>query len=575
MTTHTTAHYFLEGLVELGIEYLFCNLGTDHASVIEEMARWQQSGRRYPTPILCPHENVAIHMAGAYAAMTGRGQAVLVHVDAGTANAAMGMHNLFRSRLPVLLMAGKAPHTLHGELPGSRDNYVHFVQDPFDMASLVRPYVKWEYNLPSGVVVKEALRRAHTVMLSEPRGPAFMTLPRETLAESWDADAIRSYDEAQFGAVPAPGLTRSQADAIAERLMNAKSPMAVTSYLGRNPAAVPVLDALARACGIAVYESSPTSLCMPRSSPCFAGFDASAALQRADVGLLLDVDVPWLPQPGSHNPATHWTLLDVDALKKDFPMWGFPSHQRHAVDCATALADVLDAVNARRAGTPGFDAKVAARLHELASNKARRIAAAAQAAEDAGSADALSPAHVCAMLSRALRADDIVVNEAIRNAPAVLNQIARDLPLTLLSSAGGGLGYSGAMALGARLARPQQRVVQIVGDGGFHFSTPTSVYAVAQQYGLPIFTLVLDNGGWQAVKEATLRVYPDGAAAQSQQFQARLGGAKREFAQVAQAFGAHGETVREPQDLEAAITRCFAAVDAGQAAVLVARIKPF
>ncbi len=112
MTTHTTAHYFLEGLVELGIEYLFCNLGTDHASIIEEMARWQQAGRRYPTPILCPHENVAIHMAGAYAGMTGRGQAVLVHVDAGTANAAMGLHNLFRSRLPVLLMAGKAPHTL-------------------------------------------------------------------------------------------------------------------------------------------------------------------------------------------------------------------------------------------------------------------------------------------------------------------------------------------------------------------------------------------------------------------------------------------------------------------------------
>jgi acetolactate synthase I/II/III large subunit len=97
---------------------------------------------------------------------------------------------------------------------------------------------------------------------------------------------------------------------------------------------------------------------------------------------------------------------------------------------------------------------------------------------------------------------------------------------------------------------------------------------VAQQYGLPIFTLVLDNGGWQAVKEATLRVYPDGAAAQTQQFQARLGGAKRDFAQVAQAFGAHGETVRDPQDLEGAIARCLAAVDAGQAAVLVARIKP-
>ena len=157
-------------------EHLFCNFGTDHASLIEEFARWDQAGRAYPKIIRCPHENVAIHMAGAYAMMTGKGQAVIVHVDAGTANAVMGMHNLCRGRLPVLLIAGKAPHTIHGELPGSRDNYVHFVQDPFDIGSLVRPYVKWEYNLPTGVVVKEALRRAHSVMQSEPWRPGLYDL---------------------------------------------------------------------------------------------------------------------------------------------------------------------------------------------------------------------------------------------------------------------------------------------------------------------------------------------------------------------------------------------------------------
>jgi acetolactate synthase-1/2/3 large subunit len=129
--------------------------------------------------------------------------------------------------------------------------------------------------------------------------------------------------------------------------------------------------------------------------------------------------------------------------------------------------------------------------------------------------------------------------------------------------------------LGLRLADPGRRVINVVGDGGFHFSTPTSVYAVAQQYGLPIFTLVLDNGGWQAVKEATLRVHPDGAAAKANEFQAKLRGDLRRFDQVAAAFGAHGETVSDPAELEAAIARCLAAVDQGQAAVLVAKIKPF
>ena len=145
---HSAAHYFLEGLMEAGIEYLFCNLGTDHATLIEEMAKFSALGKPMPKVITCPHENVAIHMAGGFAAFTGRGQGVLVHVDAGTANAVMGMHNLMRARLPVLLMAGRAPFTIRGELMGSRDNYVHFVQDPFDMASLVRPYTNGNTHCP-------------------------------------------------------------------------------------------------------------------------------------------------------------------------------------------------------------------------------------------------------------------------------------------------------------------------------------------------------------------------------------------------------------------------------------------
>jgi len=104
---HSTAHYFLEGLNDIGVEYLFSNFGTDHAPLIEEMARWKKDGRRYPKVLNCPHENTAMHMAAGFAMATGRGQAVMVHVDAGTANSAMAMHNARRGRLPLVLMAGK------------------------------------------------------------------------------------------------------------------------------------------------------------------------------------------------------------------------------------------------------------------------------------------------------------------------------------------------------------------------------------------------------------------------------------------------------------------------------------
>ena len=91
MTAPTTAAHFLDGLQECGIEHLFCNLGTDHVSLIEAMAAFERQGRPQPQVLLCPHENVAVHMAGGFAAVTGRGQGVMVHVDAGTANAAMAM----------------------------------------------------------------------------------------------------------------------------------------------------------------------------------------------------------------------------------------------------------------------------------------------------------------------------------------------------------------------------------------------------------------------------------------------------------------------------------------------------
>jgi acetolactate synthase I/II/III large subunit len=570
MPTHSAAHYFLEGLVDVGIEHVFANLGTDHVSLIEALAQWDSDGRAHPDMVLCPHENVAVHMAGGYAALTGRGQAVMVHVDAGTANSSMGLHNLFRARLPVFLMAGKAPYTIHGELPGSRDNYVHFVQDPYDIGSLVRPYVKWEYNLPSGVVAKEALRRGQTLMQSDPPGPVFMTLPRETLAQEWDESAIRGFPQERFGAVQAGGVDHATAQRIAERLLRARNPIAITSYLGRKREAVALLDALAHECGIRVFEFSPLYLNIPRDSDCFMGFDPVPAIAEADLGLLLDVDVPWLPKFAPDRPTLPWIHVDLDAVKKDFPMWGFPTDLRVQADCAAVLEQVLAIVRAQ--ADDSFRQRVAQRVASWKPQREQRRQRIAAAGERAGSAGAVSPDYVCAALNEVLAPQDIVINEAIRNSPAVLNQIERTLPQSYIGLAGGGLGFSGGMALGAKLARPQSRVVQLVGDGGFHFCNPTAVYAVAQEYRLPIFTVVLDNGGWQAVKEAVLRVYPDGAAASSDSFQSRMGGERRGFAESAAAFGAHAETVEDPAQLRSAIQRCLRALDGGQAAVLCVRV---
>lgn len=561
-----TADYLLESLNEIGIRYIFCNLGTDHAPIIEAMAQWQSVGRKYPCVILCPHENVALAMATGFAQATGQGQAVLIHVDVGTANAAMGIINAFRTRIPVLLMAGKAPFAIHGELPGGRDNYIHFLQDSADMGGIVRPYVKWEYTLLSGVTVKETVRRAHSIMQSDPKGPVYLMLPREVLAETWCEEKITSFAADKYGPVPASGVEDSVIHEIANRLVSAENPILITAYSGRNLNSPLIIDELARLAGIKVFESHPSVLNVPRDSPCFFGFSPEQEIARADFGIMVDVDVPWIPMNHKESSDSYWVHIDVDVLKKDIPMWGFPAHMRIQGDSAKILLRLVKILKE--------DANI-----EQRAKVDRRLTAFAQASKephnevpDTNDKRGIDPAFLCSELDKAILPDDIIVNETIRNSPTVLRQIKRTKPGTFLACGGSGLGYGGGAALGAKLANPSRTVIHLTGDGSFYFSNPSAVYEVSKRYGLPIFSVIFENGGWAAVKESTRLLYPDGISTRTNQFQALLD-RQIAFEKIGEAAGFHGESVTDPEQVPEAIQRCLAAVKGGQSAILVAHLR--
>ena len=567
----TASSDLLQGLVDLGIEYLFCNLGTDHAPLIEEMAHWREQGRAFPKLILCPHENTAVHMAGGYAVATGRGQAVLVHVDAGTANAAMGLHNLCRTRIPVLLIAGRAPMTTFDDVTGGRDTYVHFIQEPFDQASVVRPYVKWEYNLAWPAMAHEVVSRAGAVMQSDPTGPVYLTLPREVLAAPVDAASVGAYGHQNHLPVKAQGADSSAVRAIAEQLMRSENPMLVTAYAGRNREAPALIEKLAALCGMRVCEFNTIYMNIRRDSPYFGGYNPAAFTEQADFGLMVDVDVPWIPKTTRVNPNAYWAQLDVDAIKRDIPMWGFPLNARIEGDSVRLITQLIEIIES--SATPEFKTKAAARGLALKTAHAQNRQKAASLAQARGVVNAINPHYLCAVMGQKIDLHDVVLNEAIRNTMAVFEQIPREVPGSLMGLSGGGLGFSAGTALGIKLAQAKNRVIHFVGDGSFYFSNPSSVYAVANQYDLPILTVLLDNGGWSAVKESTLRMYPQGEAKSTNQFASDLG-YSTDFAAIAEAAGAHGERLTDPEQVEAAIERCLAALDAGRSALLHVRITP-
>src|SRR5437763_13199411 len=180
---------FLRALAEHGVDYFFANPGTDFPPIVEALSRGRHSNAKLPRPVLVPHENLAVAMAhGAYI-MTGHPQAVMVHVNVGTGNTINNLINLARDRVPLILAAGRTPVTEKGAF-GSRSRQIHWGQEMFDQAGMVREIVKWDYELRRPEQTADVVARAHEVAMTSPRGPVYLVLPREPLSATLTEEPV-------------------------------------------------------------------------------------------------------------------------------------------------------------------------------------------------------------------------------------------------------------------------------------------------------------------------------------------------------------------------------------------------
>ncbi|MBV8576836.1 MAG: acetolactate synthase, partial [Acetobacteraceae bacterium] len=257
---YTTATAFLDALGEAGVSCIFANFGSDHPAIVESIAEAQASGRKTPRIITCPNEMVGLSAAHGYAATTGRAQAVIVHVDCGTQTLAGAVHNAAKGRVPVLIFAGLSPCTQEGELKGSRNEFIHWIQDVPDQRGLVRGYVKYENEIRTGRNVRQLTLRAMQLALSDPKGPVYLTCAREVMEEQVPPISVSA---GSWRPLAPTALPSDELDLLIADLVRARRPLIVTSYLGRNPAAVAELLRLAERLAIPVVESVPNYVNFP------------------------------------------------------------------------------------------------------------------------------------------------------------------------------------------------------------------------------------------------------------------------------------------------------------------------
>jgi acetolactate synthase-1/2/3 large subunit len=558
--SETTAQAYLELLGERGVEYFFANAGTDFAPLIDAFARLSGQGKKVPMPVLVPHENAAVAMAHGYYQVTGKPQVVMVHVNVGTANSLNGIINAARDNIPILFTAGRTPLTESG-FPGSRDLYIHWAQETFDQAGMVREYVKWDYELRYGSQLEEVVDRALELAMAEPRGPVYLTLPREVLAAHRQESAMTSPSRRHPGGrlFPDPGSIREAA----EMLADARNPLIITTSAGKDPGTIASLVALAEGFAIPIVTFNQRYMCFPTEHPLHLGFDPHPFLETADVVLVVESDVPWYP--GFWRPTAECRVIHmgIDPLYAAQPVRSFTRDLMIRADCSVTIPMLVEALASRRLRA---ETSISQRFQRLRDVHDKQRTAWREELERVRGDSPLDPLWVSHCIDAVKDNDTLIFNE-YDLAPT---QVRFDKPGTFFgNTSGGGLGWGLGAALGAKLGAPVKTVIATLGDGSYMFGNPTPCHYVSRALGIPTLTVIFNNQSWNAVRLANLRMYPDGWAEKSNNFPLSDLLPSPEYEVLVSASGGYGERVEDASEVRPALERALKVVrEEGRQAVL-------
>lgn len=549
------AEDYLDALSAHGIEHLFCNPGTDFAPIVEAFSRAARTNRPVPQPMVVPHENVAVGMAHGYTMVTGRPQAVMLHTNVGTANAINMLIDASRDRIPMLLTSGRTPFTEQGA-HGSRNVHIHWAQEMYDQAGMLREMVKWDYEMKRGDQAATVVDRALELATASPQGPVYLSLPREVLGETMPAPV--ESNRARRSRPRAPEASKSDITTLADWIAEARNPLVITGMLGRDPRDCAVLARLAERWALPVVPFNTRYFAIGANHPMFMGSAPGPLLGQADLIIVMDTDVPWLPARDAPGPDARIVQIGEDPLHARLPMRSFPSDLTITSTLLSAMEALEDALMTRAAP------HVAERRARLEA-RSRDLHAGWQAeVEAAGKANTCSLPWLNHCLRAVVDSHTTVISEySFRQEYCPL-----DTPGSLFAlSSAGGLGWGFPAALGAKLASPNRMVVSVLGDGAYMFANPTACHYIAQFQSLPVLTVIYNNALYGAVRRATLDMYAQGVAGQDGgKLLAEL--PAPHFEKIVEAHDGHGERVENPADLPAALQRAAEAVRNGRQALV-------
>lgn len=424
--------------------------------------------------VLGLHEGTVVGMADGYSQGRDRAALVSLHSASGLGNAMGAVVNAFHNRSPVVILCGQQDRR-------------HLAIEPYLFSrsvDLALPYVKWSQEPARAADVPAAIRRAYQVATMPPRGPTLVSVP----AGDWDEPCEPLQPGGQFGVATVP---EDQAvRGLADLLRASVRPVLVAGAGLDHPRGWAAATALAETLDCPVWTAPQAPRAgFPEDHPLFQGHLPSDAdgLARA----LAPADLVVVIGAPAYSFLTYSTYSGAAALPlmvmiTDDP--GDASRSGASMNIVADPASTIEAVLSLRELTRGH----AVTPRPLAPDRATAPA-------PARGEDGLSTTQVMHELASVCTPETVIVEEAPSMRPQFRRYLRIVRPGRFYATASGGLGYAMPAAVGMKMARPDEHVVCVMGDGSALFAMHALWSAAREHVGVRF--VLLDNGGYGILRD--------------------------------------------------------------------------
>jgi acetolactate synthase I/II/III large subunit len=472
------------------------------------------------------HEAAAVHMADAYARITGQVGIALVTGGPGHANAVSALYTAQMAEAAVVLLSGHAPHQQIGQ--GAFQE--------MRQAEMAAPVCKASWTCLSADAVAQDIAKAMHLASSGRPGPVHLSLPTDVLDSLTQVAAAPESGDVGAG----QRLPTATCASIIDRIVRAKRPLILCGPQGLSLALSDKLQALRKASGIPVIGmESPRGIADP-SLGAFAG-----CLAQSDCILLLGKRLDFTLKFGA-APAlsAQAAVLQIDAeqdeLDRSLRALGARLEQTAIADLPIALEQLVRADGWNPAGFTSWQTQ----LEQAISKRPAEWANASSPLPGR-----LHPVQALTPLQTLLDSHPQSVLISDGGEIGQWAQAVLKAPCRVINGVAGSIGSALSFALAARIARPDAPVVAVMGDGTFGFHCAEIDTAV--RYQLPFVALVGNDARWNAEYQIQVREYGADRTVGCELLPSH-------YDRVAQAFGGHGESVSEAGQLPSAVKRAQA-----------------